>query len=185
MKALNLHQIDAEVFVARDRIVRIGAAEVAFVKAQAAANSRKRARICTHRTACDPLHEMLIAIKSDSYIRPHKHIGKSESFHVVEGSVDIIVFDDDGTVSEIVELSEPRDAGTFFYRLAEDVYHTLLITSEILVVHEVTNGPFVQDQTVFAAWAPAEDAIDEANAYMRSVSKLVIPRRQAAGKGHS
>lgn len=36
---------------------------------------------------------MLIVMAKGSYIRPHKHKNKSESFHIIEGLLDVIVFD--------------------------------------------------------------------------------------------
>ncbi len=171
MSGVSVRKINDEVFVAADDIVKLGAAEVAFVKSQALQNGRQRARICTHKSDDDALHEMLIAITPASYIHPHKHAGKSESFHIVEGAVDIVVFDDDGRVSEIVELRE-AGKGVFFYRLARSSYHTLLVKSSVLVVHEVTNGPFSRDGTTLAAWAPQEGDVAETIGYMKRVAEL-------------
>lgn len=175
MSELNLRRVNDEVFIALDRIVTVGSDAVTFVKAQALANDRKRARICAHRTSVDPLHEMLIAITPDSYIRPHRHRDKSESFHIVEGAVDVIVFDEAGGVSKIVALGAPNSERDFFYRLEPGVFHTLVIRTPILVVHEVTNGPFSPDQTEFATWAPADDQVSEAKDYMQRIAALNAP----------
>ena len=43
-----------------------------------------------------PVQEMVIAFYKDSYVRPHRHIGTSESFHVAEGEIDVIFFDEVG-----------------------------------------------------------------------------------------
>lgn len=172
MRELNLERLNDEVFVARDRIVRFGADEIDFLKKQAKASLRKRARICAHRSDTDPLHEMLIAVSAESYIRPHKHDVKSESFHIVEGVVDVVIFDDDGGIADLIELGEPKPGGRFFYRLAEPAFHTLLIKTEFLVVHEVTNGPFAPEHTRTAEWAPGEDTPAEAAKYMSRVASL-------------
>lgn len=177
----NLEKLNDEVFVARDGIVRIGPADVQFIKTQAAANRRRRARICAHRSGDDPLHEMLIAIAADSYIPPHKHPGKSESFHIVEGAVDIVVFDDEGEIVEVLELGDPATGKPFFYRLGQSAFHTLLIKNEILVVHEVTNGPFSRSLTILPAWAPPEERLDEARSYMDRVLRLAEAHKLAAG----
>jgi cupin fold WbuC family metalloprotein len=179
MSTLNLRKVNDEVFVSQDMIVKIGPAEVAFVKAQAAANGRKRARICAHKTNDDTLHEMVIAISAQSYIHPHKHIGKSESFHVIEGLVDVVVFDDDGTVAEIIELGDPTTGRAFYYRIAQSAFHTLLLKTDFLVVHEVTNGPFARDKTVLANWAPPEDRAAEASEYIRRVAQLARTHKPA------
>jgi cupin fold WbuC family metalloprotein len=135
-----------------------------------------RARINAHPSADDALHEMLIAIRPESYIRPHKHPGKSEAFHIIEGAVDIVVLDDLGEICEVVPLAKDG-SGAFYYRMSRPRFHTLLIKSDILVVHEITNGPFVPGATVFAPFAPEEGTI----AAVHYISELDRRVRAATG----
>ena len=137
-------------------------------------NYRKRARICTHRSNDDALHEMLIAISADSYIHPHKHINKIESFHIVEGLVDMVVFDDFGGVVDVVELGDVSTGKNFYYRLSDSMFNSLLIHSDFLVVHEVTNGPFVENETTLAPFAPSESNCDDVHAYSEDVGRAMI-----------
>jgi len=177
---MNLHKVNEEVFVSRDSIVRWSDEEIAFIKRQARISPRKRARICAHKTDEDALHEMVIAISAASYIHPHRHLGKSESFHVVEGEVDVAVFDDAGEIADVIQLGVPGSGRCFYYRLSESRFHTLLIRTDILVVHEVTNGPFARDQTVLAPFAPAEDQANNVGAYMKRVSDQVARHLQSS-----
>jgi len=170
---MNLRKASEEVYIALDPIVRLGSEEVAFLKEAATRSPRRRARICAHKSNDDKLHEMLIAIAGDSYIRPHKHFGKSESFHIVEGTVDVAVFDDAGKLVDVVELGAPGSGRRFFYRLSESAFHTLVIRSQFLVMHEVTNGPFDPKQSAAAAFAPEEADRAAAQAYMRKVTAEV------------
>ena len=170
---MNLHKANDEVYIALDSIVRMGIDDVAFLKDTAKRSPRRRARICAHKSNDDKLHEMLIAIAADSYIRPHRHNGKSESFHIVEGSVDVAVFDDGGTLIDVIELGPPGSGRAFFYRLSESTFHTLLIRSDFLVMHEVTNGPFDPKQSAPAPFAPPEDQAAAAGQYMRRVRDQV------------
>ena len=59
-----------------------------------------------------------------------------------------------------------------YYRMPDEVFHTILITSEWLVFHETTAGPFDPPRTAFPDWAP--DGSDEAAAqtYMVRVAAL-------------
>ena len=155
---MQLIRKSAEVYSAPGPIASIGAEEVEFLRREAAASPRGRVRINLHPDNADSLHEMIIAIRPDSYIRPHKHPGKSEAFHMVHGEVDIVVFDDDGGVREVLPLAAGVAGKAFYYRMSKPYFHTLLVRSDILVVHEITNGPFVKDGTAFGAFAPAEDA---------------------------
>lgn len=170
---MNLRRINDEVFVALDPVVRFGAEEVALLKQAALASPRGRARICAHRSAEDALHEMLIALSAASYIRPHKHLGKSESFHIVEGEVDVAVFDDAGAIVEVIALGAPGSGRQFYYRLSESVFHTLVIRTDLLVLHEVTNGPFRREHTVLAPFAPSEEQREKAREYMARVARQV------------
>lgn len=175
--AIALRKVNDEVFVAMDNIVRLGAEQIAFLKLQADSNERKRARICAHRSNSENLHEMLIAISAESYIHPHKHLGKVESFHVVEGKVDVVVFDDAGDITDVIELGDVSTGRHFYYRLSDSRFHTLVIRGGFLVVHEVTNGPFRNEDTILAPFAPPESQRREARAYVAQIARKVAARR--------
>jgi cupin fold WbuC family metalloprotein len=180
LSKLGLRSINAEVFVADQTIVKLDRSHVEFLRREAESNQRKRARICAHRSNDDTLHEMLIVIKAASYIHPHKHIQKAESFHIVEGRVDVVIFDDAGAITEVVELGEPRSGLSFFYRLSDSFFHTLVIRSPELIIHEVTNGPFVRTDTVLASFAPLESDTAATVRYMRELEASATQFRRAS-----
>lgn len=161
MEQLPLTRINDEVYVAAEEIIRLDRRAVDFVRDRALRNPRGRARICAHRDAGDSLHEMLIGIAAASYVRPHRHHGKIESFHLVEGSAEVVILSREGGVEDVVELGTEAN---FYYRLDTPRYHTLLLKSPVLVIHETTNGPFDPTQTDWAPFAPAEGT-PEATAY--------------------
>ena len=167
---MNLNRVNDEVFVAMDEPVRIGPEEIGFLKTQASRSARQRARICAHKSSAHPLHEMVIAITAKSYIHPHRHLGRPESFHVIEGAVDVVLFDEQGSVLDVVELGAPGSGRQFFYRLDADTYHTLVLKTDFLVVHETTSGPFRKEGTQLAPWAPDETRGAEAGAFMGRVA---------------
>ncbi len=172
-------QRSAEVFVADEDVVSLGPAVIADLKRRAASTPRRRCRVCAHPDPADPLHEMLIVLDGSTYVRPHKHLGKSESFHVVEGAADIVTFDDDGEISEVIELGDYASGRRFYYRLNVPRYHTVLVRSEALVVHETTNGPFVAEDVVNAPWAPGDDELEGRAAYLRELDARVRRHREA------
>lgn len=169
MMELPLRKINEEVFLATDAIVRFDRRAVEFVKEKALSNKRGRARICAHKSNDDSLHEMLIAIRSDSYIRPHRHLHKVESFHWIEGKADIVILSEKNEVMDLIRLG-PDD--NFYYRLDAPHYHTLLIHSPLLVIHEITNGPFDPTSSDSAAFAPVEGH-SEVLKYMLSLKQTV------------
>ena len=177
---MSLVRKSPEVFVAEGPIAAIGQPELSALKAAVQASPKRRARINAHPDGEDALHEMIIAIDASSYIRPHKHPGKSEAFHIIEGEVDIVVFDDDGEIDRIVELGTPGGPRPFYYRMSNAFYHTLIIRSELLIVHEITNGPFRPAATVFADFAPDDRETDKAEAYQADLVRRVAARQDAA-----
>lgn len=171
---MQLKPYNAEVVFAADRIVQIAGADLAALKAEAAQNPRRRKRICAHPDSGDRLHEMFIVHERGCYVRPHKHVGKCESLHVIEGTAEAVFFHEDGAVRDVVALGDYRSGAPFFYRVGEPVYHTLLITSPVFVFHETTGGPFRREDTVFAPWAPTEDQPEAVAAFTHRVCEAVI-----------
>ena len=146
------------VFAATGPIACINNSDLASIKEDACASRLRRSRICVHESVDDPVQEMIIAICRDSYIAPHRHVGKTESFHVIEGQADIYFFEDCGRISRIVTLGSDSPEG-FYYRLSAPLYHTVLSHGAMLVIHETTTGPFHPEEATAAPFAPhAEDA---------------------------
>jgi len=149
--------INPEVFYIEDSIVEVRRKDIEFLINEASKNTRQRVRLCAHPSTHDSLHEMLIVHARDTYVRPHKHPNKSESVHVVEGLVDIVIFDDIGDITKIIKMGDYTSGHNFYYRLSQPSFHTLIIKSDYLIFHETTNGPFNRSDTVFAQWSPEEN----------------------------
>jgi cupin fold WbuC family metalloprotein len=146
----------SEVLYPKDEIVFVSIKDLEELKHQAILNQRQRIRLCTHNSSDSVLHEMFIIHTNKCYVRPHKHIGKAESMTVLEGEVDILLFNDDGTIKNIVKMGDMSSGKIFYYRISDPIYHMLLIRTKFLVFHEVTQGPFLREQTIFPEWAPKE-----------------------------
>ena len=171
---MNLIKKTADVYVAPGPIASIGQAEIEYLRSELVGNAKGRVRMNLHPDSADNLHEMFIAIRPNSYIRPHKHPHKSEAFHIVYGEVDIVIFEDDGSIRQVVALAAGSSSTAFYYRMSTPFFHTLMIKSDLLVVHEITNGPFIKDGTAFAGFAPAEDAdLNAINSWQRQLSDRV------------
>ena len=118
-------------------------------------------RLCAHADVEDRIHEMLIALGYETYIRPKKQPGKSKSYHAIDGAADVVIFEDDGAIAEVVRLGEYGSDRSFYYRMPADRFHTVLVRTPVFLVHETMNGPFRQTDTVFAPWSPAEEQLAE------------------------
>lgn len=153
---MSIRATSDEVFLATGGIVQVRAEDVALVKQKGTTNARKRARLCAHPGPDDRLHEMLIVLDRGTYIRPHRHGAKAESFHIIEGELDVVIFHDDGSVREVVRMGPYSSGKAFYYRIMEPCYHSVLIHTPFALFHETTNGPFNRTDTEFAPWSPAE-----------------------------
>jgi len=153
----------------------IGDADLALLSTAQAGAPLRRARLCAHLDDDVQLQQMIISLNGDSYIRPHKHTAKPESYQMLRGEAALVLFADDGTVAEIVHLTPPGKGGNFFFRLSSESYHGLVLLSTEVVFCETTLGPFRRDATHFAPWAPAPDSPDCA-AYVSALRKTVVDR---------
>lgn len=163
-----------EVFYTDSSIAKVDKKTIQWLKDVAFSNKGKRSRLCAHKDVSDDMiHEMLIVHAKGTYVPPHKHIGKTESFHIIEGSADIIIFDEKGEIREVIPLGEYLSGKYFYYRISQAFYHTLLITSDIIVFHEATRGPFNKKDTAYASWAPNGIDPDASRDYMRQLKEKV------------
>ncbi len=122
------------------------------LKILAQKDPNKRARICLHKDDGEMVQEMIIAFCKDSYVRPHRHIDKSESYHIIEGRIEIIFYNDNGIEIDKVVLSDKMDEHPFLFRVSNSAWHTVVPKSDFVIIHEVTKGPFNKNSSEFADW---------------------------------
>ena len=137
----------------KEGILDIAKSDIVYLIQMASENERQRARYCAHGSSEDAIHEMFIYHRKRTYIRPHKHLGKAESFHLIEGAADIVFFDEEGNIKDMLSLGPYESGKTFYYRIPESVYHTQIFHKDT-VFHETTKGPFKKKDTVYADWSP-------------------------------
>ncbi len=177
---MNTREVTPEAFAVADSIVQIRADSIDLLKARLAHSPRRRMRILTHRDVGDQVQEMLIAFRRGVYIPPHKHIGRSESFHIVEGTLDVVIFSDNGTVVDVIPMGDYRSGKVFFYRIADPSYHTLVVRSEQVVFHETSGGPFSREANEFADWAPDERDATAATQFLDALEAALDSRARTS-----
>ncbi|MDO8871614.1 MAG: WbuC family cupin fold metalloprotein [Methanoregula sp.] len=170
MKYLKFNE---EVLFAIDPVVKISSEDINQLKQVANEVPRKRSRLCAHKDISSSLHEMVIIHKSDTYIRPHKHVGKSESFHLIDGEVVLVLFEDYGDLREVVQMGDYRSGKIFYYRIDEPIFHSILIKSDFVVFHESTEGPFIRKDTIYADWSPEEGDVDGIYQFQKKLNQQI------------
>ncbi len=167
-------QESEEVLRACGTVRLVGPEDVALLKRVAAAARRRRARICLHGADSDLLHDMVIAHAVGGYDRPHRHLGKDETFHVLEGAASVVLFDAEGNIAARHRLGE---GGAALCRVPVGVDHMLVIHSGWFIVHEATNGPFDRARTIFPPWSE-EPGTDAAACFLARISEAVSPEEK-------
>ena len=178
---MNFQVFNEEVLFTSDSITRVNGKDIELLKQKAAVNPRKRVRLCAHGSPEDSVHEMLIVHSKGAYVRPHKHLiasgspdalNKSESFHIIEGALKVVIFDDSGCVIDVIDMGDYRTGKSFYQRISNAYFHTVIPTSEMVVFHETTKGPFRREDTVFAPWSPEENDV-EGQAYVSLLDRQI------------
>ena len=129
------------------------------IKLKALDNKKKRARICLHKNLNDKTNEMIIALHKKSFIAPHIHPNnKSESYFVMEGFMNVYVFNRLGNVKKVVKMGTISSGKKFYYRMCKGYFHMPIAVSKWCVYHEVYSGPFIKNKDVYyPEWAPNEE----------------------------
>jgi len=161
---------NSEVLYSEDDITTVCQEDIDGFIDRASYNPRKRIRLCAHHQKEAALHEMLIVHSKNAYVRPHKHLGKTESMHIIQGLVDVVLFDDDGGIERVMSMGDSLSGKMFYYRMEVPAIHTLIVRSNVLVFHETTNGPFDKDTCFFPSWAPDEADVDAVASFMLNLN---------------
>ncbi len=62
----------------------------------------------------------------------------------MEGLADLLIFDnkDKGEITDVMGMGEYKLGENFYYRMADELHHTIMMKSNACVFHETTKGLF-------------------------------------------
>ena len=148
-------------FFCLQRPVRVDQTLLAEMKQVSAERGGRNVRICLHSAPEDDHHDMVVLEHRGKYYRPHKHAEKGECFHVMDGELGLLAFDEAGAIIDAVLLRKGD-----IYRIAVGMHHAVMPLSDPVIYHESKPGPFLgEGDSIYAEWAPAEDDADAIQAY--------------------
>ena len=136
----------------------------------AKSNARRRAHLNVHQTLDANVQKLFIATEPDTYMRPHKHpeLHKWEFLTVLQGMLDLLVFDDAGRVIQRTRLSP--DA-TRSVEISPDTFHCYVCMQPNTVVLEIKEGAYIPSaESDFGPWSPPENS-EHAQAYVEWLRK--------------
>lgn len=167
-------KINRELFYPRDKkeIIEISSIDLKKIKQIAHSNPTRKARYCAHKSVRSEIHEMIIFHEKGTYIRPHKHDKKSESYLLLNGEMDIILFNDIGKPIKLIQLGTINTNKTFFFRMPKPMYRTLIIKKDSVFL-EVKRGPFVKHHVKWAKWAPDFQDQEKVRLYKKKLNNYL------------
>jgi len=146
-------------------------ADLERVKVNAANAPRKRANLNLHDSLDANVQRLFIATEPDTYIRPHRHSEshKWEMFLVLEGEIDLLIFNDDGELTLRTKMS-PFD--TRVVEIPSNTWHTYVVQKTGTLAIEVKEGGYEPTpEKDFASWSPAENTA-QASAFLERLRNL-------------
>ena len=87
----------------------------------------KKSRVWIHKNDKERIHEMIVFHKKGSYVRPHKHLNKLESFFIISGEVTLVIFDKKGIPIKKIDMGDYHSGKIFFYKMKKNYFHTQII----------------------------------------------------------
>lgn len=150
---MRLIRINDEAFYAVDGLIAISDADIVVLKEAVHQTPRKRVRICTHSGVEAAHHEMFVCYTSETEVAPHKHVLNDETFCVLEGDMDFILYNESGDIRSITPMGAPGSGKPFSVRVPRDTYHTIKLNSDYCVLHVTNPGPYQRENTVWVKWS--------------------------------
>lgn len=128
-------------------------------------------RLSLHKGPSEEFHNMIILQNKEHYYRPHKHVGKVESYQLVEGKMAVFIFNEDGSVIESKILSPEEN---FIYRIPANSWHVTIPLTEYVVFNESKPGPFLsKNDSIFAEWTPERSNVQEGKKYFATLLEKI------------
>jgi cupin fold WbuC family metalloprotein len=130
----------------------------------ARASERLRTNLNIHESADDAVQRLFLAFEPGTYIRPHRHPHKWELFIVLHGELELLLFDDTGSIVERIALAA---AATRVVEVQPNTWHSYVSKQTGTLALEVKEGPYrPSPEKDFLPMAPAENT-DQAAAYLQ------------------
>jgi cupin fold WbuC family metalloprotein len=151
----------------------VGDQQLRELLTHAAESTRRRSHLLLHANHQDPVQRLLIALETDSYIRPHMHSEQWEMLILLRGRLDVLIFDPE---AEIVQRLAMNVAAPIV-QIPRATWHTAVALVPGTLVLELKPGPYRPNE--FAEWAPCEGEQSAAEFVSWAAAAGVSPRWSA------
>lgn len=120
-----------------------------FLELNAQTYNLSQSRICFHSEDCSILQLMLVFHSKSHKVKKHVHIKKDEYLHILKGSLEVRIYNNDNEVMEIILLSDKKsdNSSNLFCFLPSGVIHDVVVRKDSCFL-ETTTGPFDKCSTL-------------------------------------
>ena len=158
--------------MSKELIPELSAAEMQYYFSEAEGSERKRFPKILHEQG-DYNNKVINFILDQSYMMPHLHPGdeKIEKMFLIDGSFALILFDNEGKISEYFILNKGKRETIY---VPAFTWHTYVMLTEKVAIYETMEG--VYDPSTWkemAPWAPLENTPDAIH-YLSFLKKKVL-----------
>lgn len=121
----------------------IGKEIIVQVNEQARKSPRLRMNYNIHDTLDEPVHKMVNSLQPGTVMPIHRHLhpAKKETFVLLQGSLEVRRYNDDGSVAERHVLS--RASGSIICEIMPEDWHSFTVLEPDTVILEVKMGPYI------------------------------------------
>lgn len=140
------------------------------VSAYAEQSPRLRMNYNFHEGMDEPIQRMLNALEPGTYLPPHRHSNpaREEMYIVLRGKLLTFLFDDNGQVTNKIELSP--EEGKYGIEIQADVWHSIVVLEKGTVIYEIKQGPYIPISTEnIASWAPDVSDTEAVEQYIKEL----------------
>lgn len=142
----------------------------------ASESDRKRANINIHDSHDASVQRLFISTNPETYIRPHRHSQphKWEFFTVLDGAMDLLIFDHSGNILERIELSKDAVRSV---EIPPNIWHSYVCKKPGTLALEVKEGEYIPHlEEDLYPFSPPENtaAANDYLAWMRTAPTLNV-----------
>ena len=118
----------------------------------------KKARLCLHSNVNHTLHDMIIASNCATYVSPHKHDHSSVYYNIIQGSMGLVIFNNEGNIKEYHKLEMGKRDQVNSVRINPGIWHSEIYISEWVIFSESVLSPLGRKNAfVNPTWSPGDD----------------------------
>lgn len=111
------------------------------VTEKAKQSPRLRMNYNLHLSLEDKAHRLFNAMEPGTPVPIHRHRESAETMILIRGRIKVLVYNDDATLKDTIELSQ--DSDRFGIHLEKGEWHTVEVLESGTVMFEVKDGPYM------------------------------------------